>query len=49
VLKLLKSIFSGDLIKSIIDNFDPHGINKQIDIEFNNKYNEELKLKNKEK
>jgi hypothetical protein len=50
LLKLLKSIFSGDWVKDVIDNFDPHGIKAIIDVELNKQYNEEEpKLNSKEK
>ena len=42
-------VLNGEWVRLIIDNFDPYGVKQQIDIELNYKYNEELKLKHKEK
>lgn len=49
MLKLWKSIFNGQWIKDVIDNFDPYGTKALIDIELDKKYNEEPKLNSKEK
>lgn len=35
MLKLLKNIFNGDLVKHIIDNFDPYHINELTRLELN--------------
>jgi hypothetical protein len=50
VLKLWKSIFSGDWVNDVIDNFDPYGLKAIINVELDRQYNEEeTKLNSKEK
>ena len=43
------SIFNGQWIKDVIDNFDPYGIKAIIDVELNKQHHEKSKLNSKEK
>lgn len=38
--KVWKSIFNGNWVEGLINNFDPYGVKEFTEIELNKKYNE---------
>lgn len=38
--KVWKSIFNGNWVEGLINNFDPYGVKELTEIELNKKYNE---------